>query len=464
MNFKINLDWLKPAPSLPEMTDSALVQKEYKYWRMRIFYSIYVGYVFFYFTRKSFTFITPFMMQEFGLTIQDIGFLGTILSVAYGLGKFASGMLCDKSNPRYFMAIGLILTGVCNLLFGFSSSLLLFALFWGLNGWFQGWGWPACTKQLTHWFSRSERGTWWSICTTSHYLGGFVIVYIAGYCAKWFGWRYGMFVPGILCIFVGLWLLNRLRDTPRSLGLPIIEKFKNEAEFKEKTLESTSTKDILFGEILKNKYIWVLVASYFFAYFVRTATNDFTNLYLVQVKGFAPLMAGATVSWFEIGGFLGVLFAGWGSDYFFEGKRIPITILTSFVLIFSVVGLRYIPQHSMMSFIFASILVAFIGFLVSAPIMLIGLASAEFVSKKAASTSNGFAGFFGYLGAAIAGLPLSMMIKEWGWNSFILTLVACSACTTIILIPMWSSRGEKMEKDKPEETVEFIPDLSSRAV
>ena len=228
MSKQAILTLLKPAPHVPEILDKEDASKAYQYWRIRTFYSMYVGYLFYYFTRKSFTFITPFLVTDLGLTKANIGILASTLSIAYGISKFTSGVLCDRSNPRYFMGIGLILTGFCNILFGMSSSIWALTIFWGLNGWFQGFGWPACTKQLTHWYSRTERGTWWSACTTSHTIGGFLIAYVAAYAAIWWGWRYAMYIPGVICIFAGLWLINRLRDIPQSLGLPPIEKFKNE--------------------------------------------------------------------------------------------------------------------------------------------------------------------------------------------------------------------------------------------
>jgi OPA family sugar phosphate sensor protein UhpC-like MFS transporter len=183
-------------------------------------------------------------------TKSDIGMLGSILAIAYGVSKFTSGIISDRSNPRYFMAIGLILTGVCNLLFGFVSSLAMFGIFWGLNGWFQGWGWPACTKQLTHWYGRTERGRWYSVCSTSHTIGGFVIAILAANCGQHFGWRWGMYVPGILCIFVGFWLINRLRDVPQSLGLPPIEVFKDESRsIQPESSAPLSVKRILFDHV-----------------------------------------------------------------------------------------------------------------------------------------------------------------------------------------------------------------------
>jgi MFS transporter, OPA family, sugar phosphate sensor protein UhpC len=274
-------NFLRPAPHAEEIKDEQVIKKEYKYWRLRVFYSMYVGYVFYYFTRKSFTFAMPSMMQELGLQISDLGILSSILSITYGMSKFLSGILSDRANPRYFMAFGLILTGAFNIFFGFSSSILLFAVFWGLNGWFQGWGWPPCARLLTHWYSQKERGTWWGIWNSSHSVGGAVIPLIAAFCAQAWGWRYAMYVPGIMCIGVGLFLINRLRDTPQSLGLPSIEKYNNDYPASKHTDENElSLKEMLFKYVLNNKYIWILAISYFFVYIIRQAINDWGAIFL----------------------------------------------------------------------------------------------------------------------------------------------------------------------------------------
>lgn len=447
--LKAVLDLFRPATHLPEIADPTLVEKTYKYWRVRTFYSMYIGYMCYYFTRKSFSVITPFLMADtkLALTKGDIGWLATILSIAYGLSKFTSGVLSDRSNPRYFMAIGLILTGACNIFFGLFSTVFMLAIFWGLNGLFQGWGWPACTKQLTHWFSRSERGTWWSACTTSQNVGGFIIVYLAGYCATWYGWRFGMYIPGALCIIVGCWLLNRLRDVPQSLGLPEIESYKQplssslEGQSTDKPVEKEAllpVKQILFKHVLNNKYVWILAISYFFVYVVRTAIHDWGPIFLTEMKGYTPVTAVICMSWFEAGGFLGMLVAGWGSDHWFEGKRVPLMVVGSLGLVIAIMGFWFLaPQQPFV----ASILFAVVGFLVFGPQMLVGLAAAEFVNKRAASTSNGFAGYFAYLGAAAAGYPLMKITDIWGWYGFIVTLVCCSAAGALILMPIWSAKS-----------------------
>lgn len=450
---------LKPSPSADPILDPSQIDKNYKYWRIRTFYSIYFGYVIFYFTRKSYTFAMPVMMDEMGMSSADLGFLGSILYITYGFSKFFSGILADRSNPRFFMSIGLILTGIWNIFFGFSSSLLLLGLLWGLNGWFQGFGWPACTKQLTYWFSQSERGLWWSVVSTSHNVGGAIIPLIAASCASAWGWQWAMWVPGLIAICGGIWLMERMRDVPTSLGLPPVEIYKKEPSDSSENSSSSSSEQqktaemplpvsqILFNNVLSNKAVWILAFSYFFVYIIRTAINDWGTVYLVKEKGYPVVTAASAVMWFEVGGFLGTLAAGYFSDKFFQGRRIPYMCLCGFLLIACIFVFGFVPIHSVL---LDSVLMGTIGFLIFGPQLLVGLAASEFVDKKAACTANGFAGCFAYLGAAATGYPLGSIIDRWSWGGFFYTNLICVVIMTLLLLPMWSKSSRVSSSDQEE--------------
>lgn len=441
------LDVFKPAPHAQPIENEDLIKKNYKYWRFRIFYGMYIGYVFYYFTRKSFTFAMPSMMTDLGFDKADLGILASVMAVTYGASKFLSGVMSDRSNPRYFMGIGLILTGILNIFFGMSSSIALFALLWGLNGWFQGWGWPPCARLLTHWYSQKERGTWWGFWNTSHSVGGALIPIIAAVCAQYLGWRYAMYLPGAFCILIGFFVLNRLRDTPQSLGLPTIEKYRNDypAELPADKEKELSMKQILFQHVLNNKYIWILAVSYFFVYIIRMAIFDWTVLYLVETKNYSMIGAGACVCWYEIGGIFGSLAAGWASDKIFGGKRVPIVILFCIAVVLAIGGL-WASSGRMVT---DSLLLFVIGFFIFGPQMLIGMAPAELSTKKAAGASTGFVGLFAYLGAAIAGYPLGKMTQEYGWQGFFIAIALCGLISVILLLPLWSIKtNPKLAKEK----------------
>lgn len=447
------LDLFKPAPYLPVTQHAAEIDKNYKHWRMRICYSIFFGYAFFYFTRKSFTFAMPFIATDLDFSKAELGFLSSILYISYGVSKLLSGIMSDRSNPRYFMAIGLIITGILNILFCMSSSLLWFSIFWGLNGWFQAWGWPACCKQLNYWFAQSERGLWYSICSTSHNLGGALIPLIIVFFAQMLGWRYAMLIPALVSILMGLVLIERLRDVPRTLGLPSVEDYKDGHHYNDFAEKNTSQEtshpcldvsEILFKQVLSNKYVWIFSISYFFVYVVRTAINDWTIFYLPEAKGMNITLATLGVTSFEVGGFVGMIVAGWGSDYFWKGNRVPVMVICGLGLILALLGLKYtpagLPYIDMLN-------LALIGAFVFGPQMIVGLAAAEFVDKRAAATSNGFAGTLGYFGAACAGWPIGIMIDNWGWDGFFIALLLSSSVIVGLLVPLWRSDsllGNKM--------------------
>ena len=78
-----------------------------------------------------------------------------------------------------------------------------------------------------------------------------------------------------------------------------------------------------------------------------------------------------------------------------------------------------------------------IGFLIFGPQMLIGMAAAELSHKKAAATASGFTGSWAYAGAAVAGYPLGLIIQSFGWDGFFITLTACGAISSLLLLPLW---------------------------
>ena len=439
----------RPAPQLDEIQDHEVVAAKYSYWRIRVFYSMFLGYVFYYLTRKSFTFAMPAMIHDLGLTKEQLGLIASIWSVTYGISKFASGVIGDRSNAKYFMAAGLMITGICNILFGCSSSFGMFAFFWGMNGWFQGFGWPSCARLLTHWYSQSERGRWWSFWNISHNIGGAVVPIITALFAQYFGWRYAMIIPGSVCITMSFILMNRLTDTPQGLGLPPIEKYRNDYPSKKAHKDperELTVKEILFEYVFTNRFIWILAFGYYFVYMIRTAINDWTVLYLVESKGYTPLGASAIIIWFEVGGIFGSLVAGWASDKLFRARRGPVLSLFCLGVSLSTLFFLLAPQFALFAPLAAlpitdCVMLFTFGFFTFGPQMMIGMAAAELSHKKAAATASGFTGLLAYLGAATAGYPLGALVQMFGWNAFFIVLIVCGLISMSLLLPLWSVKS-----------------------
>ncbi len=436
MGYKF-FDFLKPAPFLPEIQDEEEVKTTYRNWRFRILYSMFFGYALYYFTRKSFSLAMPGIIADLGYTKAELGILGSIIALSYGFSKFFSGILSDRSSPRYFMALGLMITGIINIIFGLSSSIIVFAVLWGLNGWFQGFGWPACSQMLVHWYAKSERGSWWSTWNVCHNVGAFSIAIVAGYCVQNFGWRSGMYIPGLISIIGSFYLINRLRDCPQVLGLPPIDKYRGEVDASQPSdlkCSSQSTWETLVKDVFNNQYLWLLGSAYFFVYFARTAMNDWTPMYLIETRGYSIMGANSMATLIEIGGFAGNLTAGWASDRLFGAKRGPVNVIFSLGMVFGILTFSMLPAGA--SF-YESICLAFIGFTIFGPQMLIGVAAVEVAKKHAIATSSGFVCCISYLGAATAGYPLGKIIQEFGWNAHFSTMIGASLLAVLFLLPLW---------------------------
>lgn len=448
------IEFFKEPPAREVTMSDEEVKKTYSHFRWRIFYSSFIAYVVFHICRKNIAVALPSMGEALHLSNTELGLLGSSLYVTYGIGKFVNGVLADKSNVRTFLPTALILSAICNLcfvlsavfvtpghvtFFGLPSAtvlLWLLCFFWGANGWFQSMGFPPVAKSLSYWFSNSERGTKWSLWSTSHQIGVFAAVMISGFVIEHSGWKAAFYMPAIICIITGLWLYDRLRDKPQSMGLPDVEKFRNEPQIKcesEEDKDDRSYFEIFKKHILCNPVIWMLAIAYIFVYIIRFGTEDWLVKYLVEVKGNPLTLASSKLSSLALVGAFGAILAGVISDKIYKGNRTPINIVFLICLILSLLAFAANPAgNNTMDFVYA----AMIGMFTSGPQMLIGgLCAVESSSKKVASASIGFTGVFGYVGAALSSGGTGFMVDKFGWNGAIaFWLVSTAICVVICTI------------------------------
>ena len=109
-------EFLKPIPHAEPLPNEQ-VDATYKKLRLKVFAGIFLGYASYYLVRKNFSLIKPDLI-EMGWDKADLGLVGAALSIAYGISKFVMGNVSDRSNPKVFLALGLM-----------GSSLVM--LYWG---------------------------------------------------------------------------------------------------------------------------------------------------------------------------------------------------------------------------------------------------------------------------------------------------------------------------------------------
>ena len=451
-----------PPPSKPvEFASEEAMRSTYAYWRTRQLYTTFIGYAVFYFVRKNFPLAMPGMESALHLSKADLGKMLTWHDIVYGISKFLNGILADRSNPRYFMSLALILSALANFAFGASSAFGVLLGVWVLNGWFQGMGFPPCARVLSHWFSPRERGTFWGLWNTSHQVGLAVILVLAGWIAgSALGWRYVFFIPSAIALAIGFFIMERLRDTPGSVGLPEVEAYSGEERARaaeasthdEKVLsgairivpepepEPTPFFHFLLHNVFSNPYIWCACIANFFVYVVRYGFVNWGPSYLQQVKQASALGSGIMLASFEVAGLLGSLLAGWLTDRFFGSRRGPVCVIYMVATTAAIVAFWKVPAgHPWLD----TCILTSVGFLIYGPQFLVGVMTADLATKRAAATAIGMTGFFGYMSGVLSGWGLGTIVDKQGWDAAFQVLILCSVLATIPFALTWNARAKQ---------------------
>jgi phosphoglycerate transporter family protein len=430
---------LRTQPPAPTIHDAGVIARKYSYWRLRVMYSTTAGYAVFYLVRNNLSMATKSITDEFHFTNSQWGRVLSAATIVYAFSKFLSGVVGDRANPRYLLGIALLLSAVINLFFGLGTSLGFFGLMWALNNLFQGVGVPPCTRLLTYWYSPREIGRAWGVWNASHQIGGAVIAVWAGYLVSVHGWRAAFWAPAVVGVLGAFWLMNRLTDSPESMGLPPIEVYREQAA-RRADGPAVPFREIFRRHILMNPWVWVVSVANFFVYVVRIGILSWAPKYLVEAKGFTLVQAGVSLSAFEVAGIFGAYASGWLSDTVFKGRRGPVSTGFMVCLIAFTLALFAVPNRHVLTM---TGLFSAIGFFVYGPQMLVAVAAADFATKVASASAVGLTGLFGYLGAAFCSLATGILVDRYGWNGA-LVLYAGSACVGCALLALTWSRASPL--------------------
>lgn len=394
------------------------------------------AYIFFYLTRKNLSMAQPAMLEEGVISTYALGTIMTIHGVLYGVSRFVNGFWADRLNGRVFMAAGLALSALTNFLFGCTSISILFGIFWIVNGWTQGMGFPPCAKMLTHWIHPKELATKMSIWNTSHSFGA---VMALGLCSFMFaiglGWRWCFWVPAALAGCVAVFALFCVKDSPQEDGLPPLDLDTGVA----KEAGDVSTADrrrLVFG----NRVIWLVAIANFFVYIVRFGFLDWGPTFLKQYKDIPVTKGGLMIIAFELAAVVGTIFAGWVTDRLFGGRGVRTCVFCMlFAALFSL-GFWYLPAHAPIWQ--ATLLLMGAGFFIYGPQALIGIVAANQATKEAAAMANGFTGIMGYASTIVSGIGIAFIKEHFGWGVTLCSISGFALIGMVMFLFAWSAKAD----------------------
>ena len=441
-------NFFAPAPHIERLPEEEM-KRIYPRFRWQILEATFLGYAAFYLVRNNLSVVATDMQESLQYQKSDIGSLLALTAISYGIGKFVMGAFSDRSNARVFMAFGLLATAIVNFAFGSVANFQAHMMLWTLNGFIQGMGWPPCGRCMGHWFSEKERGLTFSIWNTSHNLGGGVTGILTAWAVEtWGGWEYAFYVPGVLAAVGSLYLFLRLRDTPQSVGLPPIEEYNN--DYPKRCIDPNelerelSMRELLFGHVLNNKYVWLLAFANFFAYITRYSMLDWGPMYLREIKDATIIGGGFSAMALNFGGIPSTILFGWFSDVI-GGRRGMVCVLCLVPILAAFTVMVLTPA----GFLWLDMLMlVLIGLFIYPVINMIVIIALDLTGKKAIGTAAGLIGLFGYLGRTAQAKCFGWILDyvgplygmETAWAVVIVTVILCTLAAIILMAFTWNLR------------------------
>ena len=421
------------------------VDRTYRRLRSQTFWGVTTAYIFYYVCRMTLGVVKQPVIDAGVLTAGQLGLIGSAFYFIYAVGKFTNGFIADYCNIRRFMAVGLGVSALINLILGLLglfqgwlkiggiALMILFALLWGVNGWVQSMGSPPGTISLSRWFPLSRRGTMYSIFSSTPSFGKAVTMVATGMVVAAAGWQWGFLAAAAAGVIGTVVALLFISDTPESKGLPSVQELSGEPL---KTLDKKPTRE-LQKWVFRHPGIWVIAISSAFIYITQHAVSDWGVLFLQKQKDFSLERATQVIGIAEVFGVLGNLLAGWLSDVVFRGNRSRPVVLAGILTVFSLVGFLFTGGGYWANIAYVAVFsMAFsVVFCIVA-----GLMALDFVPRRATGAALGIVGISSYAAAGLQSIISGYLIQgnaaDGIYNFRPVSIFWTIACLVAFILPV----------------------------
>jgi len=422
---------------------SGQVQSEYKRLRNRTFWGVTGAYALYYVCRMAMSVVKQPLIDDGIFTAGELGIIGSAFYFVYAFGKFMNGFVADYCNIRRFMATGLLVSTVVNLLmgvtglmhgwWGMSSVVLLivFAVLWGINGFCQSMGAPPGVISLSRWFPLNRRGTFYSILSATPYFGKSLSVFLLGIVVGAIGWEYGFILSAVAGVIGSAAIILFVSDTPESCGLPSVQELSGEEPLK---TDSMPTRE-LQKKVVRHPGIWIIALSSAFVYITQHAVSEWGVLFLQKGKGYSLSSATQIIAFSEIFGIAGTVLAGWLSDRVFKGNRFIPVMISGIVCLASLGAFLLTGGSYGLNIVWVAVFSLSIGVVYCT---VAGLMALDIVPRKATGAALGMVGLASYGAAGLQNLVSGFMIGAGGYDFKPVSVFWLVSCLLSFMIPVLS--------------------------
>ena len=269
-------------------------------------------YASYFLARLNFSVALPSISGDLQYSKFALGLIGTAFSISYAVGQFVNGQLVESLGAKRIAILGLILSAVTSLLFGYADLLIFFVIIWSINGYAQSTGWPSAVKIISNWF-KSGIGTVGGVFGSCFLVGNMIAWPLLGYITTNFGWRTAFLAPSLLLVLMAI-----------IFCLCVDEKPEGSRQVRKTAFPKVKSR---FKRILLSTEIVTISLAYMLLQFVRSGFTLWAPSYLFEMYGLSLDITGYIAAMISIGGIVGSAISGWLSDRAKSFGRNPIIFM-----------------------------------------------------------------------------------------------------------------------------------------
>jgi sugar phosphate permease len=262
--------------------------------------------VFNYADRQAINSVFPLLEKELGLSMVQLGLLGSAFAWVYGLSGFFAGFLVDRMSRKKAILGGLYAWSIICMSTAFSRGFnMLFALR-AAEGLGETIYYPASMSMVSDYHGKETRSRAIGLHQTSVYAGTIAGGFFAGLIGQHYGWRWSFIVFGGLGVLLGFVLNKFLREPKRG-----------QSDLTEHEATSASLNLAQFFQLLKRTPTMLcLMGAFMCSNFVAVVLLTWMPKFLYDRFHMGLAVAGLTATIFvQLASVLGSITGGWLADF-----------------------------------------------------------------------------------------------------------------------------------------------------
>jgi len=392
-----------------------------------------------------------------------IGIMTSVLFWTYGIGHLINGRLSERFGPHKFIIGAIVLSFGANMLmgltgflppmpdiFGISSLVLIMALIWGLNGYFQSMAWSSGLAVLTNWWPSDRRGFAVGFTHAFSGLGGTVATIavavsmtVAAKLDLNLGWQAIFFLPAILPAIMLIVYLLCSRPSPERVGLPPYQEKsvqKNEEEEHMKAIVREKGTLYPYFHLLSNPKFLIFVFVTFLCGVARYGLTQWIPYYFTAEYGIdieASLFGSLALS---VGMAVGTFVVPVITDKLCPTNRMPAVIISALLAAAAIVGFLPLDPKVPGQLVLIQVLLFIAGFGIYAVDGIAFTYATDVGGRVFSGTASGILDFSAYMGAAIQSIVYGFIFDL---NHTIIFYTIVAFCAVNAALAFIGSRKKK---------------------